>query len=130
MQEGAERVHRGDEMARGIAIRATVANQARSVGPLPASSIESASTRIPAVDHLKDLVVGDRLIAIRGGKTLVDFTQEPLVIVHHSFHGLFNERLSRAALLCGHTGEFGLQIAIEVDFHAVSLGPWPPAYRS
>jgi hypothetical protein len=32
--------------------------------------------------------------------------------------------------LFSHTGEFSLQIAIEVYFHAVSLGPLLPACQS
>lgn len=66
--------------------------------------------RVPAFDALSDFIVIHELAAIRGGYALLNFADEPLVIVHHALHGFDHERFAVAALLGSQLRELGLKV--------------------
>jgi len=66
--------------------------------------------------------VVDKLAAIGGSKTFVDFLQEPFLRVHQPLYRFFYQRFGGAALLSSHARELGLKIGVELYIHAVSLG--------
>jgi len=57
--------------------------------------------------------------AIGGGDALLDFADEPLVVVHHALHGFDYQRFAVAALLRCQLRELGLKIGTQVYFHEV-----------
>ncbi len=72
---------------------------------------------IPAFDALFDFVVIHELATIGGGDALLDFTDEPLVVVHHALHGFDYQRFAVAALLGGEFGALGLKVGAEMYSH-------------
>jgi hypothetical protein len=66
-----------------------------------------------------DFAVLDELATISGADPFLNFTDEPLVVVHQALDGLDHQRLGIAASLGRKLREFGLQIGVQTDFHGI-----------
>ena len=55
--------------------------------------------------------------AIGRSQPFVHLAKEPLVVVHHSFHGFNHQSFGGPPLLCREATELGLQIWCERNFH-------------
>ncbi len=66
----------------------------RGLGPT-----DTHLARIPALNAPFDFVLIDELAAIGRGDAFFDFTDEPLIVVHHALHGLDHQHFAVTALL-------------------------------
>ena len=75
--------------------------------------------RIPAVNMLSYFVVLDELATISGGNSLLDFANEPLIVVDQTLDGFDYQGFAVAALLGSQLRKFSLQGGTQMQFHGV-----------
>jgi hypothetical protein len=68
-----------------------------------------------------DVLVIDQLATVSGGNSLLNFSHEPLVEVHHAFYCVNYKLFGVPALLGSQLSQFRLQIGIQADFHRLRL---------
>jgi hypothetical protein len=61
----------------------------------------------------------NKLATVCGGKSLFDFPQEPLVLVHHALDSLNHEGFTRTALLGRQAAKLLLQVRIKGHIHTL-----------
>ena len=61
--------------------------------------------------------VGKKLASTGAGQALLNFADEPLVVINEACNGFLNKRLRIATLLGGKASELGFGGGVEMYFH-------------